>query len=243
MGKNRGNLFRAAAALALFIVLVIQAYRIEDSRTEIRVACVGDSITYGSGIRVRDRDSYPRVLQKLLGHDYQVQNFGVSGRTAMWMSNKPYVKEQMYRNSLEFEPDIVVLKFGTNDSKWYNWQGAEVFKAQYRELIESYQKLASQPRIYLCTPASAYYVDGRMRGKMKYDIEGLVVRREVVPAVVELADEMQLGLIDIHKVTMGHPEWFERDGIHPNEDGARAIAEEVGRVLKEDEESIKFPKK
>ena len=33
----------------------------------IRVACVGDSITYGSGIKFRSRDSYPAQLGRMLG--------------------------------------------------------------------------------------------------------------------------------------------------------------------------------
>lgn len=228
MGKRR-IWIRAVAAWAVLVILAVQSYRIEEKRVVWKVACVGDSITYGSGISNRDRDSYPMVLQKLLGCDYDVQNFGVSGRTAMRQSNKPYVHEKMYQKSLEFEPDIVVLKFGTNDSKYYNWQGKEVFKAQYRELIASYQRLESEPKIYLCTPASTYYV----RGRMEYDIDGFVVRQEIVPAVFELAEEMKLEVIDIHRATMGHLEWFTKDGIHPDAAGARAIAEAVYEAIKE----------
>jgi len=48
---------------------------------KIKVACVGDSITFGSGIADRDNASYPAQLQKLLGDGFEVKNFGVSGRT------------------------------------------------------------------------------------------------------------------------------------------------------------------
>ena len=32
-------------------------------------------------------------------------------------------------------------------------------------------------------------------------------------------------VIDVHSLTEAHPEWFEADGIHPNADGAKAMAE------------------
>jgi len=80
---------------------------------KIKVACVGDSITYGYG--------YPEELQRLLGTAYDVRNFGYSGRTAMRTGDYPYFKEEIYKESLTFSPNIVVIMFGTNDSKVQNW--------------------------------------------------------------------------------------------------------------------------
>ena len=59
-----------------------QTEKTEDKK--IRVACIGDSITYGAGVlSTRDIDSYPAILQKLLGDSYQVLNYGLSGRTLL----------------------------------------------------------------------------------------------------------------------------------------------------------------
>ena len=49
----------------------------------VRVACVGNSITYGAGIANRQQNSYPAQLQYYLGADYEVRNFGVSGTTLL----------------------------------------------------------------------------------------------------------------------------------------------------------------
>ena len=49
----------------------------------VRVACVGDSITFGAGVAQREVNCYPVVLNKLLGDKYQVKNFGVSGSTLL----------------------------------------------------------------------------------------------------------------------------------------------------------------
>ena len=42
-------------------------------QSKIRVACVGDSITYGAGIR-EPESTYPMRLAELLGNKYEVQN-------------------------------------------------------------------------------------------------------------------------------------------------------------------------
>jgi len=81
----------------------------------IRIACVGDSITYGAGIKGRVTKSYPAQLQELLGATYNVGNFGVSGRTLLKKGDKPYWENKAYKNALDFKPDIVIIKLGTND--------------------------------------------------------------------------------------------------------------------------------
>ena len=43
--------------------------------------------------------------------------------------------------------------------------------------------------------------------------------------------EAKVKIIDVHALTEAHPEWFEKDGIHPNNDGARAIAELVAESI------------
>lgn len=227
---------RVRVTIVLVVTVILTAmtcYMEYVSKSNVKIACVGDSITYGSGVEEREENSYPQVLGQLMGRGYQVRNFGVSGRTAMWYSNKPYVKEKMYSWSLDFAPDIVIIMFGTNDSKAYNWQGEVEFKEQYKKMIDTYRNLPTNPEIYLCTPATAYYVDGQTEGAMNYNIDGELVNREIVPAVREIAEELNLKIIDIHSLTAGHAEWFSADGIHPDKNGARAIAEEVYRVLVE----------
>ena len=47
-----------------------------------RIACVGDSLTYGWGLMGAFRKyAYPALLQDKLGDDYQVMNYGICDRT------------------------------------------------------------------------------------------------------------------------------------------------------------------
>ena len=54
----------------------------------IKVACVGNSVTYGAGIKDRELNSYPKKLQNLLGDSYQVANLGFSGATLLKNGHK-----------------------------------------------------------------------------------------------------------------------------------------------------------
>lgn len=48
----------------------------------------GDSITWGWGLSDRSHQSYPAVLQTLLGSEYTVKNYGTSGCTMLKQGDK-----------------------------------------------------------------------------------------------------------------------------------------------------------
>ena len=161
---------------------------------QLRVACVGDSVTYGFGVPRRSVNCYPAVLQKLLGEGYCVNNYGYSGRTACLMGDRPYRTERLCTESRMFAPDIVVILLGANDSKTFNWDtevaGVIAYPGQfafdYEELIAMYQELPSRPKVYLATPLPAY-ADGS--GKVRYAIQPDVIREEILPTVRQLAEK------------------------------------------------------
>ena len=63
--------------------LAAEPLRPESYEETIHVACIGDSITFGAGIRDRGKQSYPAQLGKLLGAKFAVRNFGVSAATLL----------------------------------------------------------------------------------------------------------------------------------------------------------------
>ena len=95
---------------------------------QIKVACVGNSITWGHGIQDRSHNTYPAQLQQLLGDGFDVRNFGNNGKCAQDEADDPYTKTKEYADALAFLPDIVIIKLGTNDSKPQNWKDAKRFK-------------------------------------------------------------------------------------------------------------------
>ena len=54
----------------LLIFLVSFAVSPLFARERIKVACVGNSVTYGYGLENRETESYPSRLQALLGEEY-----------------------------------------------------------------------------------------------------------------------------------------------------------------------------
>lgn len=184
----------------------------------VRVACIGNSITFGAGIRNRSRDSYPSVLARMLGDNYWVKNFGVSARTMLNKGDHPYMNEPAYKNALAFNPNIVVIKLGTNDSKSFNWKYKADFMKDAQTMIDAFKGLPSQPKIYLCYPSKAYLTgDG---------INDDIISKEVIPMIKKLAKKNGLSVIDLHTAMDGMPELFP-DRIHPNEKGAQVMAKAV----------------
>ena len=184
----------------------------------VRLACIGNSITFGAGIRNRSRDSYPSVLARMLGDSYWVKNFGVSARTMLNKGDHPYMNEPAYKNALAFNPNIVVIKLGTNDSKSFNWKYKADFMKDAQTMIDAFKGLPSQPKIYLCYPSKAYLTgDG---------INDDIISKEIIPMIKKLAKKNDLSVIDLHTAMDGMPELFP-DRIHPNEKGAQVMAKAV----------------
>ncbi|MBE0536992.1 MAG: hypothetical protein IH624_15115 [Phycisphaerae bacterium] len=194
--------------------------RVEDYSETIRLACIGDSITYGSGINDREVNSYPAQLQRVLGDRWEVRNFGVSGATMLRKSDLPYWQRDTFRKAMTFRPHIVLIKLGTNDSKSH-WD-AEAFRRDYADMIDTLAALDTTPRIYLCLPVPAY--------ETKWEIRDEVIKGEVIPIIQDIAEKHRLVVIDLYTALSGAEDLFP-DKIHPNAEGAGLMARTVAHTL------------
>lgn len=198
----------------------------------VRVACVGDSITRGTFVLRRKTNAYSAQLQAMLGDGFCVRNFGVNAHAAQRMADFPYWDSAAFADSTAFEPAIVLIMLGTNDCRGDNWRGADAFASDYRDLTLHYQRLTSQPTVWLMTPPALFRV-GRST-KVRYGMdEGAL--REICGVVEGIARELGCGLIDINAATASHPEAFRFDGVHPQAAGARLIARTVLEALNQRE--------
>ena len=199
------------------LFLAISSYAAE----KIRVACIGDSITAGAGIRDRQM-KYPAQLQKMLGDKYEVQNFGVSGRTLLKKGDHPIWKEKKFKAAKEFNPNIVVIKLGTNDTKPQNWKHKDQFKSDLMAMVKEFQALGAKPTVYLCKPVPAY--------KTRWGINDKSITEGVIPFVEAVAKEMNLKVIDLYTALKDKPKMFP-DKIHPNGAGATVMAETIKKAI------------
>jgi len=189
---------------------------------QIRVACVGDSLTYGFGISGWARNNYPKQLGNMLGDGYCVNNYGYSGRTASFSGDRPYVNEKLYTQSLNFAPEIVIIMLGSNDTKPENWKNKDAYLADYEKIIKSYLELESVKEVYIMSPTPVFKVDG----KEPYNINTEIVANEIYHTARELAEKLNLNYIDLFTIFKDRAELF-KDGAHPNAEGAKIIAETV----------------
>lgn len=194
----------------------------------MRIACIGDSITYGAGIWNRGKNSYPARLNKLLGDKWDVANFGVNGATLLKKGDKSYWDQREFRAALEYEPNVVVIKLGTNDTKPHNWVHKHDFILDYKDLISSFEKLPSNPVIYICYPIPIH-------ASIPTGLE-----TEMIPLIDVIANESNARLIDLHSALEGKSDHYW-DGVHPNKKGAALIAQKVYSVMERDEFTSVLP--
>jgi acyl-CoA thioesterase-1 len=189
--------------------------------TAAKIACVGDSITYGYGLATPSQQSYPAVLQGLVGASHTVQNFGSSGCTMLKKGDKPYWNDPAYGASDAFKPDIVVIMLGTNDAKPQNWTYKADFAGDYASMISHYR--AAGATVYVAAPPPVYASGG-------YSIDPNVFNTEVEPQIRQIATTASAPLIDVYQALSGKASDFP-DNVHPNAEGAQLIAQAVAAAL------------
>ncbi len=200
----------------------------------IRIACVGDSITYGSRLQDRTNNAYPVRLGHWLGTDYDVRNFGVSGATLLHQANKPYFKESAYANALAFHPDILVVNLGANDSKHPgdgsldatnavdNWQYHASYVEDYEEMIAAFRQRNPAVKVYVCFPTPDF--PGR------WGINDRTILEEMIPLIRTVAADTRATIIDLHAALTNQPGLFS-DTVHPTDAGAKVMAAAIYQSL------------
>ena len=188
----------------------------------IRVACVGDSITYGSGTSNPKTQSYPAQLSRLLGSGYLVGDYGVGGATLMDAGDKPYRRQKAFTQALSFHPDIVVILLGTNDSKPQNWKGKDRFVGDYESLIEQFTHAEPKPKVLVGYPVLVV-------GAGNFGINEPGVE-EAMKMVDRIAADEKATVIDLHATLTGKAALIP-DRVHPNDEGAGLMAKTVYKAL------------
>ena len=205
----------------------------------IKVACVGGSITEGSNSRDPEK-TYPNFLQKMLGYDYLVKNFGIGGYSVVSTDDYAYTKHWKYTNSVKFTPDVVIWMLGINDGNpgqsYKAWEGTnrrEKYIQSAETMFTAYEKANPDVQIFVTLPSSLF----ESKVWTEWKEWGARVEKYVIPLNKELAEKHGYPIIDVFSWANEHPEAFP-DGLHPEDDAYRAYAE---RVYEEIKDVIKTP--
>ena len=202
----RGHAALAGLALALVWGLTVPATARAGAP---RIVALGDSLTSGRGIG--QKLAYPSVLQERLterGYDYEVVNAGVSGDTTAGALRRVH-------DALDGDVQVLILALGANDG--LRGVRVEQLTANLSRIIEEAQRR---------------------------DIAVVLVGMDALPmhgwaysvafhrAYEELAARYHVPLVPFVLLNvMTDPTLMQRDRVHPNEAGARAIAEIIWPYL------------
>jgi lysophospholipase L1-like esterase len=210
----------------VLILTAIAALAVAGSAEAKRVACVGASNTYGYGLADRQMECYPSQLAEILkafDPTWEVGNFGLNGACVLQKGSLPYIRQGAFRQAQAYNPDVVVIQLGGNDSVAANWVYRNDFLADFLVLIDSFVQLPSQPRIYICSSPPFY--------SNPYGIDNNIVQGQIGPLMAQLTTHRDVQMIDLYTPMMDSRDLFQSDGIHFTVAGARLAAEVVAAMV------------
>lgn len=221
-----------------FILLLLLALPLlVVAEEKIKVACVGNSVTYGYGHKNPAETSYPAQLQKMLGAGYEVRNFGHSGATLLNKGHRPYINLPEYKAALEFEPDIVIIHLGLNDTDPRNWPNyRDEFYDDYTAIIDKFREVHpnGNPKIFICRMSPIFHWHRRFKSGTR---EWYWQIQEKIDEIAQYGD---IELIDFSRYLYSRPDLMP-DALHPNAEGAEILAKQVYSAITDDFGGLSLP--
>ncbi len=195
--------------VALWVVLLAAA-RLQADRRPV-VLFFGTSLTAGLGLE--PEQAYPALIQQKIDSarlKFRTVNAGVSGETsAAGLRRIEWILQQPV--------SVLVLELGANDA--LRGQDLVAAKRNLQEIID--RTRAKYPNVKVV-----------VAGMQAPPNLGRRYTREFQNLFVELARENHAGLIPFLLEGVGGVDSLnQRDGLHPNEEGEKIVAENVWKVL------------
>lgn len=218
-------------AILLFILWSLGSF----AQGPVRVACIGNSVTYGAGLKDPPQESYPVQLQQLLGKSYQVKNFGRSGATLLRKGHNPYYKTKEFSDAIAFKPNIAIVHLGLNDTDPRNWPDyKDEFEADYAWLLDTLRKQNPEVKLYVCRLTPIFSGHSRFKSGTR---DWYWQIQERIPRI---AKANVAKLVDLNTPLHNRPDLFP-DNLHPVKEGAAIIARTVYQSLTGNFEGLKLP--
>lgn len=218
----------------LFTILLLCSF-FAFGQKKIKVACVGDSVTFGMLLENPDKESYPAVLADHLGSQYEVGNFGKSGATLLKQGHRPYIQQQEYKKALDFKADWVVIHLGLNDTDPRNWNNyKDHFIKDYLSLMEDFKRVNPNTKFWICRMSPITHKHTRFLSGTR------LWHNEIQKEIEKIAQLSGAQLIDLEAVLFNYPHLLP-DSIHPNKQGASLIAQRVYQALTGDFGGLHLP--
>lgn len=203
-------------------------------KKEYHIACVGDSLTAG---HMWAHESYPTYLSGNVGEHYKVGNYGVNGISitgygGSWKDpEKRYIKQDVYTNCVNYEPDVFAIMLGTNDAT--EWSKAEpTFLSEYKILLDSFIEQFPRAKFIMMVSPPVVYPN-------QFDIPNEEIKNYVNPIQRELAEEYGFETLDLREEFEANPNYAteylrpNNDNVHFTKAAAQYVAGRVWDIAKE----------
>ncbi|MCF8243594.1 MAG: hypothetical protein K9J37_08825 [Saprospiraceae bacterium] len=182
----------------------------------IRIGALGDSITQGV-----PSANMPDELESLVPGDYKVSNYGVGGTCLVKNCFAPIWETEAFSKLLKDKPSIIVIMLGTNDVHGLNSAVMANFENDYRDMIDLFQGLDSNPRIVLCYSPPLFQLA---------PISDSLVKVVIIPIIDHIAEDYHLEVADTHYMVDDYPAHYP-DDLHPDIEGAFTLAKIIAATL------------
>ena len=216
------------------------------------IVCFGDSVTFGWNVDYKN--SYPSLLEELLEEDYakvKVINSGIGGNTILDAYNR------VENDVINYNPHLVIINLGLNDGRIQEKTEYENENRAEEPVYDGDKGDSPVPNVDLET-FSIYFsliVDKIKSADIKIILMGMnpvlvlssaknnIGAEEQIEIYKNYNDEVRkisvnnhIDFIDLWSIFEANDktnDYLQGDGIHPDEEGFRLIADNVYKVIKE----------
>ena len=188
----------------------------------VTIVTIGNSITAGYS-NTSPYWAWPAQLGRMLGPDYQVLNYAVSGTTMNLHINSSFRNTDNYPKAKAADPDILVIAHGTNDAHegwWKSW--GHLFTDDYRSMVASFREDDRNPILYCTLPPPVFSAS---RAEQNVNIT-----QHVIPSVKQVAAKVGAEVIDFNTPFVGRNDCFP-DNVHPSDPTAGRMAGIVKDII------------
>jgi lysophospholipase L1-like esterase len=211
-------------ALAFLLFCLISPFAVQAQ--QLRIACIGNSITFGARLDKPDIESYPAVLSEMLKANdylnYEIKNLGIGGATILRFGTPNLWR--LLDSLPSFVPDIVLIKAGTNETVGkprLNWEHIDEFEKDYSDYIAEIRKVNPNCKIVICSPLDMVIQTEGLSPERIADLTGRRPRIwELRKSIKKIATNENTYFLDLTSPFKGKANLMtEKDGVHPNKDG------------------------
>ena len=216
-----------AKFLCAGLVLFVVASTVKSQTNKVKMAFIGNSITQGvydkgkSDKQVSYVAQFNKLMEKVYGDTLEVLNAGVSGRTLTKHGPAPIWREPVFKEALEFVPDICLIALGTNDSKPGLYDLVEnEFYNDYQAMIDTFRSVNPKITFIACLPPPIW--EGHPYSASDPHNDTLLANH-TIPFINAVAKANDIYVVDFHTSFEGELQYFT-DHLHPNKEGHKKMA-------------------